>query len=345
MQQKSILKRIDVEILDLLCYNIHNIQVIKYSDNSVKGCRSSVKIEQLEQLIRIVESGSMNTAAKDMYIARSSISTSMKNLEEELGGQIFSRHSNGVSLTPFGATVYNHAREICGRVHFLRGMSSNEERVHLHIASMYCSMANDAFASFLRLHTEECLNASIEEVSAHKVIDMVRAGISEIGVLTLFSDTEEFTIRKLENENLEFHEITQRQLGAVVGPSNPLYHSDCKDLELQDLNGYPHLENYATPTDHAWEHRVLKEDSTQGRYVVSDLGLALRLISETSAVMIDARDDEIYRGFYAQFNYRFIPIRDYPKCRTGWIKHRALTLSELAEEYIRILTDRAKSVD
>ena len=74
-----------------------------------------MKIEQLEQLIKIVESGSMNIAAKEMYIARSSLSTSMKHLENELGGQIFSRHSNGVSLTPFGATVYSHANEICSR--------------------------------------------------------------------------------------------------------------------------------------------------------------------------------------------------------------------------------------
>ena len=102
-----------------------------------------MKIEQLEQLIRIVESGSMNIAAKEMYVARSSLSTSMKHLEAELGGQIFSRHSNGVSLTPFGSTVYHHAREICSRVQFLQGVSSVSQNGQLHISSMYCSMANE----------------------------------------------------------------------------------------------------------------------------------------------------------------------------------------------------------
>ena len=79
-----------------------------------------MKIEQLEQLIKIVECGSMNTAAEEMYLARSSLSTSMKRLEEELGEPVFIRHSNGVNLTPFGSTVYNHAREICSRIQFLR---------------------------------------------------------------------------------------------------------------------------------------------------------------------------------------------------------------------------------
>ena len=90
---------------------------------------------------------------------------------------------------------------------------------------------------------------------------------------------------------------------------------------------------------------MIPEDEYQGRYVVSDLGLALRLVSETCAIMIDARDDEIYRELYARSDYRFIPIRDYPKCKTGWIKHRALPLSPLAEEYIEILSDKAARVD
>ena len=210
-----------------------------------------MKIEQLEQLIKIVECGSMNTAAREMYIARSSLSTSMKHLEAELGGEIFSRHSNGVSLTPFGSTVYNHACEICSRVHFLHSISSEDCNLQLHVANMYCTMANDAFAAFLRQHTGERLDASIEEVSAQQVIEKVREGVSEVGVLTLFSDTESVTLRTLAGEGLEFCEIAQRRLGVIIGPKNPLYRqSDREDITLQELSSYPHLENYATPTDH-----------------------------------------------------------------------------------------------
>ena len=304
-----------------------------------------MKIEQLEQLIKIVECGSMNTAAREMYIARSSLSTSMKHLENELGGEIFSRHSSGVSLTPFGSTVYNHACEICSRIRFLHSVSSDDRSRSLHIASMYCTMANEAFASFLRLHTGERLDASIEEVSAQQVIEQVREGISEVGVLTLFSDTESVTLRTLAGEGLEYCEIARRRLGALIGPNNPLYHSDREDIALQELGAYPHLENYATPTDHAWEHRMLSEENYPGRYVVSDLGLALRLISDTDAIMIDARDDNIYREFYAKSDCRFIPIRDYPGCRTGWIRHKAVSLSPLAQEYIDILTKKASAAD
>lgn len=48
-----------------------------------------MKIEQLQQLLQIVAEGSMNEAAQKLYVARSSLSTSMKNLEAELGAPIF----------------------------------------------------------------------------------------------------------------------------------------------------------------------------------------------------------------------------------------------------------------
>ncbi len=298
-----------------------------------------MKVEQLEQLIKIVESGSMNEAAKDLYLARSSLSTSIKNLEDELGGGIFSRHSKGVSLTPFGATVYNQACEICSRIRYLQRVSIGDDKKRLSIASMYCSMANDAFAVLLSEHIHERLEASIEEFSLSQVIESVREGLCEIGIITLFSDSECVTLRKLADENLEYHEIAQRTLGAMVGPRNPLYHTELSFINLKDLCNYPHLENYATPTDHAWEHRVLPAAQYRGRYVVSDLGLALRLVADTDAVMIDAHDREIYHDLYAKSDYKFIPINDYPRCKTGWIKCKGLELSPIAEKYIEILTD------
>ena len=304
-----------------------------------------MKIEQLEQLIKIVECGSMNEAAQALYVARSSLSTSMKRLEEEFGEPIFSRHSTGVSLTPFGAAVYNHACEICSRVRFLQGISKSGGRERLAVASMYCSMANAAFARFIGEHPGESVDASIEESSANQVIESVRDGRCELGILTLFADTEEVTLRRLESEGLEFRAVVKRRIGAIVGPKNPLYSSEKPCIELRELRGFPHLENYATPIDHSWEHRIAPPDGLSAQYAVSDLGLALRLVSETAAVMIDVRDDAIYQGLYAHSDYRFLPIKDYPACRTGWLKSRALPLSPLAEDFIAIFERMAREAD
>ena len=72
-----------------------------------------MKIEQLQQLLAVVEEGSMNEAAQKLYVARSSLSTSMKNLEAELGALIFERTTRGVMLTAFGRDVYHQAPAFC----------------------------------------------------------------------------------------------------------------------------------------------------------------------------------------------------------------------------------------
>ena len=69
------------------------------------------------------------------------------------------------------------------------------------------------------------------------------------------------------------------------------------------------------------------------------------IVSETAAVMIDVRDDAIYQGLYAHSDYRFLPIKDYPACRTGWLKSRALPLSPLAEDFIAIFERMAREAD
>ena len=104
-----------------------------------------MKIEQLQQLLQIVAEGSMNEAAQKLYVARSSLSTSMKNLEAELGAPIFERTTRGVTLTAFGRDVYQQAQEICQRFSFLQSVPKAGRRTHLSVSSLYCSLANDAF--------------------------------------------------------------------------------------------------------------------------------------------------------------------------------------------------------
>lgn len=301
-----------------------------------------MKIEQLQQLLIIVKKGSMNEAAKELFLSRSALSASMKNLEEELGGVILYRHSKGVSLTPFGANVYLQAHEICCRVHFLQSVSEISSPNKLAIASMYCSMGNDAFADFLKIHYKDEFSASIEEMPLTNVIQAVSDGLCEIGIVTLFFDNESITLHRLEEKNLEYHELAQRQLGAIVGSKNPLFNMEPDFVELADLADYPHLENYATPTDHSWEHKIISKDGYRSNYVMGDLGLALRLVEETDAIMVDAYDKEVYNNLYSHSGYKFIPILDYPKCRTGWIKVKHMSLSPLAEEYLSILAEKAE---
>lgn len=304
-----------------------------------------MKIEQLRQLLKIVEMGSMNEAARVLYTARSSLSTSMKNLENELGAPIFRRNTKGVSLTAFGADVYNQARDICGRIDFLQGISGGDQAaLNLSVASMYCSLANDAFVEIYCRHAGDDFTGNIEECMLSEAISKVESGLCEMGIVTLFSDSQMVSLRKIEEAGLTFSKIADRQLCAIVGPKNPLHERELDCVQLADLKDFPYIVNYASPSDYTWERTLDGRRRKRAEIQVSDLGCALRLIESTDAIMIDTYDKETYAAFYAPNQLHFIPLADSPlACCLGWIKKADHALSPAAEEFIQILMEKGKA--
>ena len=55
-------------------------------------------LQQLKYIIGIVNSGSINEAAKRLFISQPSLSKAVRELENELNFEIFRRSSKGISL-------------------------------------------------------------------------------------------------------------------------------------------------------------------------------------------------------------------------------------------------------
>ena len=69
-------------------------------------------LQQINYVITISEKGSFNKAAEALYVAQPSLTSSVKELEKELGIIIFNRSGKGVTLTADGAEFLSHARQL-----------------------------------------------------------------------------------------------------------------------------------------------------------------------------------------------------------------------------------------
>ena len=65
-----------------------------------------MRIQQLHYIIKIVETGSMNEAAKQLFITQPSLSNAVRDLENEMGIEIFIRNPKGITLTRDGDGVF-----------------------------------------------------------------------------------------------------------------------------------------------------------------------------------------------------------------------------------------------
>ena len=84
-----------------------------------------MRIQQLHYIIKIVETGSMNEAAKQLFITQPSLSNAVRDLENEMGIEIFIRNPKGITLTKDGMEFLSYARQVVEQTQLLEERYKN----------------------------------------------------------------------------------------------------------------------------------------------------------------------------------------------------------------------------
>lgn len=66
----------------------------------------------MKYIIAIVRCGSITEAAKQLFISQPSLSNAVKDIENEIGIEIFQRSAKGITLTIDGSEFLSYARQV-----------------------------------------------------------------------------------------------------------------------------------------------------------------------------------------------------------------------------------------
>ena len=69
-------------------------------------------LAQLRYTIAIAKAGSMNEAAKTLFLSQPSLSETIRELETEIGFDLFVRSNRGILVTPEGEEFLGYARQV-----------------------------------------------------------------------------------------------------------------------------------------------------------------------------------------------------------------------------------------
>jgi LysR family nitrogen assimilation transcriptional regulator len=75
-----------------------------------------MNLRQLSYFVRIAQTGSFSAAADALHVAQSALSRHMKDLEDELGGELLDRGSRGVTLSDSGQVLFDRAQFILSQL-------------------------------------------------------------------------------------------------------------------------------------------------------------------------------------------------------------------------------------
>ena len=70
-------------------------------------------LQQIQYAVSVAETGSINRAAKELFLSQSRLSGAMQELERELGITLFLRTNRGVRVTPEGEEFLGYATSAC----------------------------------------------------------------------------------------------------------------------------------------------------------------------------------------------------------------------------------------
>ncbi|MBQ7128978.1 MAG: LysR family transcriptional regulator [Clostridia bacterium] len=198
-------------------------------------------LTQLNYIITIAEVGSMNKAAEVLFVAQPSLSSSIKELEKELGIIIFNRSGKGVTLTPDGAEFLIQAREIYSSYENLleKYISGEIIKKKFGVSTQHYSFAVKAFVEMVKTFDTKEYEFAIRETKTKDVIDDVKTLKSEIGVLYLSDFNRSAILKLLKSAELDFNKLIDCKAYVYLWKGHPLANE--KSITFEQLADFPCL--------------------------------------------------------------------------------------------------------
>jgi len=142
----------------------------------------------LRLFLLVVDTASITRGAERANLALASASSRIRRLEEALGAELLKRGRRGVSLTPAGQCLVDHARIVTQQVETMRGDLARYARGLtgsvrvLSNTAAFSEHLPKALASFLKANPTIAID--IEERESASIADAIAAGAADIGIAT-----------------------------------------------------------------------------------------------------------------------------------------------------------------
>ncbi len=299
-------------------------------------------LQQLKYAIEIANCGSINIAAKKLFISQPSLSNAVRELETELNKTIFQRTNRGISVTVDGAEFLGYARQVIEQAELLekRYLNVKPSAQHFSVSTQHYAFAINAFVDLIKEYGKDEYEFSLKETKTYEIIDDVKNLRSEIGILYLNEFNSKVLNKLLKENNLKFTKLFVAKPHVFISVKNPLAKKN--QVTLNDLEDYPYLSfeqgefnsfHFSEEIQSTLSHRKSIRVSDRATLFNLLIGLNGYTIS-TGIISSDLNGNDIIP----------VPLDIEEDITVGWISHKSITLSQLGNVYINALNEIIKDL-
>ena len=287
-----------------------------------------MELRQLRYFAKAAETLNFSHAASCLNIAQSSLSQQIRQLEDELGTQLFIRDSHSFQLTEAGETMLPlalrtiHDAEACAdRIRDLRKLLFGT--LNVGVTHSFSPILTESVISFMKMYPKIKVNIVYKQMNELMGLLSNR----ELDFVLAFRPIQPLP-------NVESHILFQNTLSAIVGKSHPLASKDkvsISELEKYDLA----LPSKGLQARNAFDNIVSDYDKFKVRIELNDVNTLLKLVRQARLVTVLAED-----SIYSACDVKAVPI-DVPDNQMSGCVHilKETYRKHSMQEFVRILTE------
>lgn len=298
-----------------------------------------MNLQQIRYLISVIESGSISEAAKRLYVAQSSISSAIKNIEAEYDITIFQRSSKGVVLTREGEELLVDFERILDQMEFIEEKYTRKNRANQRfcISSQHHICGSDAFIRLMGAMENDDYRVGFLECKTQEVLENVEKGISDVGIIFYTEKSKNVMIQELRKKDLIFNHIAYHKPHIYMRKGHPLSGND--SVRSCEVEKYPFVTYDNTVSNSSiFTETIVRYHKIKQVIYVSDRATAYSILRSSDAFVVGS-------GYHSAYGSNpdiiSVPVQDADNVEIGWIAKGKFALSDIAQKYIELLMESA----
>lgn len=302
----------------------------------------AITLKQLRYILAVAEKGSITEAAKVLFISQSSLSNTIKDLEDKIKRTIFIRTNRGIILTNDGEEFLGYARQVVQQTDLLEGryLTGVLPKQRFCISTQHYTFAANAFVDLVKEFGGEEYEFTLREAKTYEIIEDVKFLRSELGIIYLSNYNESVIRRIIDESGLEFYPLFTVNPHVFLYKYHPL--ADKEIINLIDLEEYPCLTfEQGEHSSFYFSEEILSTRSVKKSIRVSDRAAVVNFLIGLNAYTISTG---VFPKYLHGDDIISLPLNVDEQIIVGVLKHRDLTLSHLGEIYWDALKSIAKHI-
>ncbi|MDY2775964.1 DNA-binding transcriptional regulator, LysR family [Streptococcus sp. 45] len=287
-----------------------------------------MNFQQCRYVEVVARVGSFSQAAKELYMTQPNLSCSIKDLENELGVQLFTRSNTGARLTEDGHDFLKYAKRIIGELDLLQQRYHDEFKKSFTVASHHYDFLSIPLAKVAQEFKQDYQEFQTIETTTKKILDSVASFEADLGIIYLDDENEHILTSALQYHDLEFTSLGEFPTRVFLRRDHPLAHKSV--ISETDLKGYNQIRFRQEQSGLNFDEDALDIHDQQRILYSNDRGTVMNLLCATDAY---ASGLGIVNSFVKD-QIVLIPLQNSPKHTLGYVTNRKKKLSEIGASFI-----------